>query len=374
MKRVFKIFKVSGIPVRIDISWFLILVLVAWTLSAHWYPSIDALKEYSLAVHWSMGIVSALLLFASVLLHEMMHSLVGLRENLPIRSITLFMFGGVADIGEEPQTPGAELRMALAGPATTLVLAGIFFGAFIASDFAGLPPYVVEVLRYLTLINVILLAFNMVPGFPLDGGRVLRAVLWSFMSLRKATRIASYVGSAFGIFLVVLGIMGVIRGAIIGGFWFIIIGLFLRSAAEQSYRSVLFKGALEGIRVSEIMTENPITVDVDLTVHELVEEFFYRKRFHSFPVVEAGRTVGFIYIGEVKSIPREKWDQTRVRDVMDTEIMDLALHPDDDAIKALNAMLHSGKGRIPIVEDERLVGLVSRQDIINYLNIRMDLE
>ena len=374
MKRVFKVFSVRGIPVRIDMSWFLILALVAWTLSEHWYPHIDALKEYSRGVFWAMGVISALLLFASVLLHEMMHSLVGLRENLPIRSITLFIFGGVADIGEEPQTPGAELRMSLAGPVTTLLLAIIFYLVSKAASFAGVPPYIVEIFVYLRWINVILLIFNMVPGFPLDGGRVLRAILWSFMSLRRATRIASYVGSAFGIFLVVLGILGVIQGAIIGGFWFIIIGLFLRSAAEQSYRSVLFKGALEGIRVSEIMTENPVTVDADLTILELVEEFFYRKRYHSFPVVEGERAVGFIYIGEVKGIPREKWDQTKVRDVMDTEVMALALHPDDDAIKALNAMLRSGKGRIPIIMEGQLVGLVSRQDIINYLNIRMDLE
>jgi len=372
MKRVFRLFRIAGIPVRVDLSWFIVFILVAWTLADGYFTQVDNL---SIGTRWVMGIISALFLFISVLLHELSHSLVGIHEKLPIRSITLFIFGGVADIGEEPQTPAVELKMALAGPAVSLILAILFFGVFVFGNMVRLPASILAVLNYLWIINLTLLIFNMVPGFPLDGGRVLRALLWFSTSLRKATRISAMIGSGFGIFLIGAGILLLVAGrGFVGGFWLLIIGFFLRNAADQSYKSVLFKEALEGIPVSQIMTENPITVDADFTIHQLVEEFFYRKRFHSFPVLDNGVPVGFVYIGEVKNIPREKWHDVRIRDVMDTGIMNLALSPDDDAVKALNAMLRSDKGRIPIIRNGDLVGLVSRQDIINYLNIRIDLE
>ena len=225
-----------GIPIRIDASWFFVVAFVTWSLSSGYFPS--NYPGFQRGVYWAMGGVSAVLLFACVLLHELGHSLVAKWYGIPVSRVTLFMFGGVAQIVGEPHRPSIELTVALAGPLVSALIAGACFAAAAAIPLQS-PLHLVAaaIVRYLAVINAVLILFNLLPGFPLDGGRVLRAMLWAWTgSLRRATRMASAVGSGLGVGLLALGVWAIVKGAWGGGLWYVLLGFFLRDAALTSYR------------------------------------------------------------------------------------------------------------------------------------------
>jgi Zn-dependent protease len=295
-----------GFEIRIDLSWVLLVVLVAWSLSTGLFPF--RYEGLSMQIYWIMGTVGAIGLFLSIVFHEMAHSLVARRFGMPIKGITLFLFGGVAEMKGEPPSAKAEFMMALAGPLSSIILAAVFYGLSQIAKNAGWPEPVYGVIRYLAWINAILAAFNLIPAFPLDGGRMLRAALWGWKkNLRWATRVAAGIGSGFGLFLIFMGILQFFGGNFIGGMWWFFIGMFLRNAAQTSYTQLLVRKVLEGEPVERFMKKDPVTVPPSTAVEELVEDFIYRYQFKLFPVVEeGGQLQGCVTMKQVKDIPRQE--------------------------------------------------------------------
>ncbi|MFH1502542.1 MAG: site-2 protease family protein [Candidatus Eisenbacteria bacterium] len=362
-----------GIRIVADYSWFLIVALIATTLTIGWFPT--TLPDRSPLQYVALGVLTALFFFASVLVHELAHSVVAVLSGIPVRRITLFLFGGVAEISREPSDPGTELRVALAGPVTSAVLAAGFWVAFVAMGEGSSQPGLQLAILYLALANTFLLGFNLLPGLPLDGGRVLRAIIWKVSgNLRRATLLASTVGKVIAGLLILAGIAGVVtRGFVLPGLWFVFIALFLRHAADRSYRQVLVHEALSGIGVTSVMVRDAVSVPQDITLSELIEDYLLRHHYTAYPVVDGDVPVGVISVRLVKRVPRGAWRSTSVAQAMHPLTNDIALSPRDTLPTAMQKMSASGLGKLPVIEDGRLVGVVTRRDIASYLEIRSDL-
>lgn len=371
--RRFKLFKLLGFEVRVDVSWLIIAVLITWSLAVGFFPRYY--ENLPTAVYWWMGVAGALGLFFSIVFHEFFHSVVARRMGLPMKGITLFIFGGVAEMSEEPANARVEFLMAIAGPLSSIALGGIFFGIFSVGRTAGWPVPVSGVLGYLAFINWLLAAFNLLPAFPLDGGRVLRSALWKWKgNIRWATRTASTVGSVFGLFFIGLGVLNILFRSFIGGIWWFLIGMFLRSAAQSSYQQVLIRKALEGTPVSSLMKKDPVTVPPSLTIGELVEDYVYKYHFKMFPVMEDGRLAGCITTRQVKDVPRQQWASRRVGEVASRCSEENSVSPEYDAVKALGLMSRTGNSRVMVVDKGRLVGIISIKDLMRHISLKMDLE
>lgn len=372
MKRV-NLFKILGFKISLDFSWFLILALVVWTLGDGYFPYVY--PELHTATYWIMGFVAALLLFSSVLIHELSHSVVARNYGLDIGGIRLFIFGGVSEMTEEPKNAGEEFKIAAAGPAISLVLAAVFYGlSLLPVREWSLPVF--AILRYLAILNLALAIFNMIPGFPLDGGRVLRAFLWNrYNDLQKATNIAATVGKGFAFIIIAIGAISTFSGNIIGGIWYIFIGMFLNMAADSGKRQTIMREALSGVKISDVMSRDVVHVEPDITCRKLVDEYIMKYRFDMFPVVENETLIGLIQLDDVKEIDRDKWETTSIREVIEPIEDDMILRPDDEAVDCLNRMIRFGEqGRMPVVDDRnKLVGVVTRRDIMNLLRIKTDL-
>jgi len=361
------LFRLLGFEVRVDQSWLVLAVLVTWSLAAGLFP--EYLPGLSTTAYWWMGVFGAAGFFFSILFHEFCHSLVARHFGLPISGITLFIFGGVAEMNDEPPSSRTEFLMAVAGPLSSIVLGALFFGG--AALLAGGP--FAGVLGYLATINWVLAVFNLVPAFPLDGGRMLRATLWRWSGdLSRATHIASRIGSGFGIVIIFVGIVNFLRGNLIGGLWQFMIGLFLRSAAEASYRQVLMRKSLEGETVEHFMNRAPVTVPPTITVKELVENYLYHYHFRMFPIMEGGKLLGCVTTRRVKEIPREEWGRRTVTEIADQCTVDSAVAPDADAAQVLGLMSRTGKTRFMVIDGDRLVGIISIKDILGYLAAKLD--
>jgi Zn-dependent protease/predicted transcriptional regulator len=365
------LFKLFGFEVRVDLSWLIIAFLIVWSLSRGFFPYQH--KDLSSTTYLWMGIIGALGLFASIVFHELWHSLIARRVGLPMKGITLFVFGGVAEMDDEPPNAKAEFLMAIAGPFSSIVLGFAFYAFY--STFGKLPVPVEGVMRYLALINWILAGFNLLPAYPLDGGRVLRSALWSWRGdLRWATRIASQTGSAFGIVLILLGLINVFYGNVIGGIWWFVIGMFLRNASQMSYKQVLVRKALEGEKVRRFMNEEPVSVPPSISLRELVEDYVYKYHYKMFPVVENGNLVGCIGTDRVKEINKEEWDSHTVAETANQCSPDSVISPEADTLKALSVMSRTGKSRLMVVENNNLIGIIALKDILGFLSTKMDLE
>ena len=306
-----KLFKIFGIEIRLDYSWFIIFALFAYYFGFFYFPSVlPDISEGFLAL---ITIVTVVLFFVSVLIHEMSHSLVAKSKGIPVEKITLFLFGGMAQIEKEPETPYNEFIMAIAGPAASFVLA-IIYGIiwFFARNFSPVR----EPVRYLAIINIVLGVFNMLPGYPLDGGRILRSIIWkSTGSLKRATFIASTGGRIIGFMIIAVGVFYIFMGNFLNGVWLAFIGWFLQSSAQMGYRQLVFESSIKGIKIVDVMNENVVDVTKDTTLQDLVDNYFMRYRFGRFPVVEDEETrklLGVISIHDVKSIPKEEWSYIRV--------------------------------------------------------------
>jgi Zn-dependent protease/CBS domain-containing protein len=369
--RQIKLFSLFGFSVRVDASWLIVAFLAAWTLAQGLFP--QYYKGLAPSTYWWMGVAGAAGLFVSIVFHECCHSLVARRYGLPISGITLFVFGGVSEMTEEPRSPRVEFFMAAAGPASSFVLAAIFYLCSLGVR-SGVPLPVYGVIAYLGYVNVLLGCFNLLPAFPLDGGRVLRSALWRAKgNLRWATRVATRIGSAFGAGMILVGVVTFVAGNFVGGVWWFLIGMFLRSASIMSYRQLLIKGALEGEHVRELMKSDLVTIGPSVTLDRLMDDYIYRYPYKMFPVVDGGRLFGVVSVNQLREIPREEWAFRTVKDVAATCTEVNTIEPDADAIKALEKMNKTSSGRLMVVERGRLVGILALRDLLSFLSRRLDL-
>jgi Zn-dependent protease/predicted transcriptional regulator len=371
--RGFNLLRVCGIQIVIDYSWFIIFFLVMYTMAVSYFPQNQ--KNYATPQYWIMGLAAALLLFASVLIHELAHSFVALKQGIHVSSIRLFIFGGVSQIASEPSSGRQEFLIAIAGPATSMALAFLFAAAWVVLWFSGTLAPVAAVVGYLAGANALLALFNLIPGFPLDGGRLLRAILWDrWNNMARATRVVSQLGNSFALFLIVLGVLlFLLSQALIFGLWLIFIGLFMKQSATGNYQALMVRQALAGVQIRQIMTENVICADWLTPVDGLVRDFIYKHKFTNYPVFNREEFVGMVSLDAVKEVPKELWAFKQVRDIMTPVEQIASLKPTDDVTDALARMLSTGIGKMPVVENGQLVGIVSRRDIMNLFKVKSDL-
>lgn len=380
------LFRLFGFEVKVDLSWLVLAMLITWSLSASFFPT--RFHDLPESMYWWMGLAGTAGLFFSIVFHEMSHSLMARRYGLRIRGITLFIFGGVAEMEEEPASPKTELRMALAGPLASVVL-WLLFWLNAHAPFWPVPVRIVT--DYLAAANLALAVFNLFPAFPLDGGRVLRALLWGWKkNLGRATRVAANMGAAFGWLLMIAGGTFVFFGtsglvlhgpvsmfgnAIVSGLWLFLIGMFLRNAARMSYRRLVMRHALQGERIERFMRSDPLSVAPSLSVAALVDDYIYRYHFKMFPVVDQGALVGCITVRRVRRIPREQWNGLTVGDVLEKCSTENTISAYTDPVHALALMNRTGNSRLMVVDvEQRLVGVVTLKDMLKFLSLKLDLE
>ncbi len=367
------LFNLFGFKVKIDTSWFILAVLITWSLAKGVFP--HYFGGLSNAAYWWMGVAGAAGLFASIIFHEFCHSIVARQFDLPMKGITLFIFGGVAEMSEEPKSAKAEFFMAVVGPLSSIFLGGLMYLAFKVGGKMNWPGPVIAVLAYLSWLNILLAGFNLVPAFPLDGGRILRSILWAIKkNLRWATRIASGFGAAFGWFLVFMGAINFINGNFIGGIWYFLIGMFIKGASNVSYQQLVIRNALSGESIKRFMKSDIVTVPSSTSISSLVEDYFYKYHYKIFPVTDDGRLSGCVSTKEVKSIPKSEWGQHTVKEVVLPCSQQNTISPDTDAMKALSLMNISGNSRLMVIENEKLVGIVTLKDMLKFLSLKIDLE
>lgn len=390
MRSGFRVGRIFGINIRIDWSWLFIFFLVIWNLGTvfgQFHP------DWGMGMRWSMAVIAALLFFTSVVAHELAHSLVAKGRGVPIRSITLFMFGGVSNIQRHPDSPRAEFLMAILGPITSLVIGGalLWIAGAGAGPLGGLadPAHAIgqlsplsTLLLWLGSVNVTLGIFNLIPGFPLDGGRVLRSALWAATdSLRRATRWASWVGQAIAWLMIVAGI-AMTFGARIpffgtglgSGLWLSFIGWFLNSASAQSYRKVVVQDILGGVPVARMMRSNPPTVSSNISVSSVVHDHIIGTDDHAFPVLDDGRLAGIVTLEDVRGVSRDAWATTTIREIMTPADQLTVVTPEEDAAEALNKLMQRDVRQLPVMHDGELAGLLRRRDIVKWLQLESELE
>ncbi len=357
--------RLAGIPVGIHWSWLFVFALIAWSLAAAIFPEENpGLSDGAYAV---MGIVAAALFFGSILLHELGHAIQARRDRVEIEGITLWLFGGVARFRGMYETPGAEFRIAIAGPLVTVAIAAALLAM---TAIVELPEAVDGVASWLAYINVVLLVFNLLPALPLDGGRILHAALWrAKRSLVWATQIGTAIGIGFGYLLIGGGIVLLFAGAGFGGLWFALIGWFLSSAARGEAQALLAREALGDLPVRELMAHDPVTVEPNETLDRFIDEVARRTRYTTYPVVEAARPVGLLTFARVAAMPRETWPEIRVADCMVPLEHVPVVGPGDPAAEALGEISRSEVGRALVVADGRLVGLLSISDLARAISI-----
>jgi Zn-dependent protease/CBS domain-containing protein len=368
--RALTIGRVWGIPIRLDASWLLIFGLVAWSLAAGYFP--DVHPGWSAATVWLLGTATSLLFFVSILAHELAHAAVARRHGLPTRSITLFVFGGIARIDREPSTPGAEVRIAAAGPATSAVIAGLFAAVWLAArDVAVLATPAL----WLARINIAVAIFNLVPGFPLDGGRLLRALLWwRTESYPRATRAAAFTGQLVAGGFIAYGALSILRGHVMNGVWLTLIGWFLQAAASRTSQETTLRRLLQGVTVARAMTREYPRLSPDVRLDTLVHDEVLGAGRRCFLVTEDGRLRGLLTLHEVKSVPREQWPLVRAGDVMVPAGKLRSVAPTDDLLGALTVLDDAGVGQLPVVASGELVGMIGREQILHYVRTRAELE
>jgi len=367
----FSLMRVAGIRIVIDPTWVLVFLLVVGSLGSDYLPAVA--PHLPVIASWLLAVLAALLLFASVLVHELSHAYLARRAGIPVPRIRLFLFGGVAEMSAEPHEPRAELRIAAAGPVTSLAIAALGFAGTVAlegSRYDGARALV----EYVTVANLLLGLFNLLPGLPLDGGRILRALLWwHHGNLLRATRTAGRSGAAMGWALAALGLVRLLFGGWIGGLWLVIIGLFLSRAATAHSESSLLRETLRGARVRQLMTRDVVSVPDHISLDEMVREIALQRPFAAYPVVAGDQYVGMIGLDQVRRVAREEWVRTPVRQVMTLASLVPPVTPDDDALGVLERMLREDRGLIAVVVDGRVKGVLSRIDILELYRVRSTL-
>ncbi|HVH15211.1 MAG TPA: site-2 protease family protein [Candidatus Angelobacter sp.] len=365
--------KILGIPIRIHWTLWLVFLLVAWSTADGYLPTFY--PTFSTTVDWAIGAISALLLFISVLLHELSHSYIANKNGLPITRITLFFFGGVSEMSEEPKDPGLEVRMALAGPLTSFAIAGVLGSLWYVSALISAPLPLIAIFGYNAVINLALGAFNLVPAFPLDGGRVLRGSLWGrSKNLLKATRGATRVSEGLSLLMIAAGLLLVVlTGNIFNGLWTIFLGWFIRSGAETSLRQTEMTEALHGISVGDIMTRDLLTVSPDISVQKLVTDYFLIHPHGGYPVVRNNKLEGVVTMSSVRSIPAEKREMETVAQAMVPYERIVTISPNASAAEALQRIAEKNIGRLLVTDGDRIIGMITRGDLMKTIRTRQDL-
>jgi len=376
MRGSMRIGKILGIPIWINYTWFIIFIFIVTTLALYyfpWYYPSSAPGSWSPLTYWGLGVATSLLFFASLIVHELAHSIVCVRNGIPVKSITLFIFGGIARISREATRPTTELAMAAAGPLASVAIAALFGGIWWLTRDTVEP--LAAMAYYLALINAILAAFNMIPGYPLDGGRMFRSIMWwKTGNYKKATHIASITGRGIGYLFIVGGIFIMFYfGLWINGLWFAFIGWFLNNAASGGYRQALLREALQGFTARDLMIRDCPTVPPELTLRELVQaHILYTGRLF-FLVSDHGRLMGSLTLQSIKAVPQERWDYTTVGQAM-TPVKEMKLvHPADEAVSVLERMNEEDIEQLPVVDGERVVGLITRDSLLHFIRIRSEL-
>ncbi|MBP1706831.1 MAG: Zn-dependent protease (includes SpoIVFB) [Chloroflexi bacterium] len=381
MRGSFRIGKIAGIEIGIHYTWIFAFGLFAWSFGGVTFPAL--FPGWSTATYWIAGVIVSLGIFISVLIHELCHSLVAISRGMKVSSIVFFIFGGVSNIEKEPETAWVEFIMSGAGPASSLVLGGIFYAIALASARSGqtgTPLY--AVLYYMFYINIVLAIFNIIPGFPLDGGRVFRSIVWGITkSLRKATIIAGNVGRGFGWAMILFGIallfspngIWIFAGGLISGIWLVFIGWFLTSAADNAMREQTMQEQLAGVHVKDVMDRFPECVNPNAPVSVVVHESFIQRGRRALPICEqSGQIMGIVTLADVKKLPQDRWESTPVREIMTNSPLE-SVNETDDLSNALRVLASKGLNQIPVIGEGHLAGLLSRSDIIRYIQTKQDL-
>jgi Zn-dependent protease/CBS domain-containing protein len=367
--------KAFGIQLRLHYSWFFVFVLVTWLLAASYFNPTDY-PTWSLAARIGAGLITSVLFFASVLVHELMHSIVAQRQGIPVQSITLFIFGGVSQITSEPNQPGDEFRMAIVGPLASLVIGGIGLGVYFqlrGSD-AFAAQFVTGIAFWLGYINLLLGAFNLIPGFPLDGGRVLRSLIWwRSGNLRNATRIASNVGMVVGFLFIAGGIYLIFTGNWFNGIWLALIGWFLESTAVGSYQQLLMQEMLKGHTASEIMSGDCAVVPPDMTIDHLVNGSILTSGRRCFPVGSGSEIMGLMTLHNIKEVPREQWTTETVQQAMTPFDKLKWVRPDEELSSVMRILAEDNINQVPVVQDNKIIGMVTRENLLNFVHVRSRL-
>lgn len=366
--------KAFGIALRLHYSWFLIFALITWALAGVYFPT--TYPAWNLTMKIGAGLLTSFLFFGSVLLHELCHSVVALHEGIQIQSITLFFLGGVSQMKGEPKTAGDEFRMAAAGPFSSIILGGIFLGIyFVLQQMNELPAqFGAAVTFYLGFINLLLGVFNLIPGFPLDGGRVLRSIIWwRTKNLKKSTKIASYVGRGFGFLFIFGGIYLIFTGQFINGIWLALIGWFLESTAIGSYQQLLLQDMLKGHIAADIMSRDCKVVPPDITVEHFVNEDMLTSGRRCFPVASDSQIEGLMTVQNVKAVKRDAWKTTLVRQAMTPIDKVKSVFPNEDMLTILQMMTENDIAQVPVIQENKVVGIVGRDNIINFINNRAEI-
>jgi Zn-dependent protease len=365
-----RIGRIAGIDVYINVSWLIILVLLTFSLATDWFPTTYPGQSFS--IYFVLGFIATILLFVSVLLHELAHSLVARRRGLSVKNIVLFVFGGVSNIEQEPKSAGVEFQMAFVGPLTSLLIGAISYGLFLLV--ARGPGPLAATLSYLAVANILLGVFNLLPGFPLDGGRVLRSVVWWITgSASKATRVATTVGSIVAFLFILGGIWLFFTGAAISGIWFGFIGWFMLSAAQAARTQMTLEESFHDATVAQMMKLDPLTVPANISLQKLVDEYFLPLGLRSALVMQGDQLAGLISLGDIRHVPRDQWSQTPVGFSM-TPVERLQVASPQQRLKeVLPMMISQDINQLPVLQDGRLVGVLSRDAIIRSLEIRRGL-
>jgi Zn-dependent protease/CBS domain-containing protein len=363
LKGAWKVATIMGIPIRVHFSWLIVFGLITWLLSSRYFPQVT--PELPFVSYWINGVLAALLLFASVAFHELAHSYVAQKYRLTIESITLFIFGGVAQLKGDPPHPRAEFWIAIAGPLSSFILSGFFF--ILTMNAAGGTR---ALFAYLAQINLILGVFNLIPGFPMDGGRVLRSAIWGKKKdYFHATQKASSIGRGIALFFIFFGLFSIFTGGP-GGFWLILVGWFLYSAAQASYQQATLQEVLSGIRVKNIMVREMQTINPSISLDRAVDEYFLKYGYGGFPVIDGGKFLGILTLKEIKDVPREDWAKVKVSEAFVPHEKRWEVSPEADVTKALELMIKEDKGRIVVTERDKIVGLITRNGIARYIQIK----
>jgi Zn-dependent protease len=367
-----RLFRLRGIPVSVDASWLIVVVLLTWTMAENYQAAAPGLR---IVDYWLMGFLTAVAFFVCIVLHELGHALVGQTMGIPFRGITLFLFGGVAELGGEPPSAGKEFFMAIAGPVVSAVLAVVFWILASVSAAGDWPNSAILVLRTLGWINLSVLVFNLVPAFPLDGGRVLRSILWGASgNVRRATYWASLLGRGFAWVLIFFGLLEFFAVDFVGGMWLVLIGVFLNNAAQSSYQQVLIRQLLAGEPVRRFMNRDPIVVPPALDLRHWVEDYVYRYHHKAFPVSSNGHLEGVISTRALTRFPRAEWDHHTVAEAMHPDVDAISVPPGEDALQALEKMQRTGSSRLLVIDNGRLEGIVSLKDLLRFLQLKLELE
>lgn len=367
------LFKIFGFEIRLDWSWFFLAILITWTLAAGYFP--ENFPGLSKKYYWIMGIVGAIGLFLSIIFHELAHSLVGRAYGIRMSGITLFIFGGVAEMRDAPENPKSEFLMSFAGPLFSIIFGFIFLFFFKFGTHHHWPIGINGVISYLATINFVVGIFNLLPGFPLDGGRIIRSLLWWWKKdLRWATLIACRSGAGLGFAMILLGIILMIEGGIIAGLWMFLLGFFLQHISSLSYQDMLISEFFRGETIKKYVKINPISVQEDMSIQDLVEHYFYKYYHKLYPVTKNNLLIGCISFNEIKQIPKEKWRKLTVKEVMQPCSKENVIDAETEVTQVLRLMQSERISRLIVTENQQLYGTITLKDLMDIISMKLNLE